>query len=170
MRIESGLYGTCARDADGFLTCTNIYEAGTDDSPPDAPVTDFDYDSWAGCAVLAADGTLSCWGGEIPTSSDRDYNWMKLAVPPEGEFVAVAVDIDYACAVGVDGSIQCFSGSYREDYGWLYPWMESGRPFSPEGNDWIDVDIENENACGLHADGRIECWGDNTYGQMDGPT
>jgi alpha-tubulin suppressor-like RCC1 family protein len=118
-----------------------------------------------GCAVLN-DGTVRCWdrGGALGdgiTSARRGA----FPIPGATRVAAVAVGSDAACAVQLNGRVQCWGNG------------ESGLfPGAPERFHGTAVDtnlagvasleLSSQFACALLNDGTVACWGDNRIGTL----
>ena len=79
------------------------------------------------------------------------------AQPPEGEFVTVSVELEYACGVKVDGTVACW-GEDRFDSGLLTP---------PDG-EFVTVSVGSHSACGVKVDGTVACWGGKASAAPEG--
>jgi cysteine-rich repeat protein len=180
--VKAATVDTCALMPDGSLTC---FGAGLPTSKkPEGRFSFVDVDATSACAITL-DGAIQCWGTgpaapqalayqvvrngsfgcyiQRPARSvhcfGNESNGRISGTPTSGQFNSVAVTVAAACAVRVDGSIQC----------WGYNLNNQASP--PSGNDFIAVDAGQgrEYFCGLHASGEIECWGDNGAGSGDFP-
>jgi hypothetical protein len=73
-----------------------------------------------------------------------------------GTYVAVSVGGGHTCAIGTDGTLECWGSSY---YGEATP---------PEGT-YVAVSAGWEHACAIRTDGNLECWGRNLDGEATPP-
>jgi len=137
------LYDTV--DAKGYLVCwaANATAAVTGvptDGDDDAPEARSGYlkvsSSNFGSCALRPEG-VDCWGGGLTDS-----------VP--GDFADFASGQYHACALGTDGTLNCF--------GWDGTGAVSG-PNAYEG-DILDMDVGGTATCLLTGEGGVECWGD----------
>ena len=96
---------------------------------------------------LDANGTATCWGGEI---------YQRTSPRPGDVFSAVSSGGDHACGLKLDGSIGCwgddFSGESSPPHG----------SFSVIASGW-------RHTCAIRDDATAECWGANGYGQASPP-
>ena len=83
---------------------------------------------------------VECWG-----SAYEKPSFPNSYAPPEGEYVAVAVDEHFSCAVRSDSSLLCWG------------WGNADNAFLV-GEGFTDVGIGDEAFCGLLGDGGVECW------------
>jgi hypothetical protein len=109
-------YFTCGLTVHGTLRCAAIEEccAGSDDYLPDAARDGVwvhaDVGKVFSCAVGWPDGALSCWENpaEWSTSSTGGHFDPGSCAPPAGSFRQVSVGQFHACAITVDGDIECW--------------------------------------------------------------
>ena len=118
-------------------------------------------------------GPLTCWGTGMPSDLDLD---------PGSLFIDVAVgsqlgnDIHQVCAIrhnpesmGIpSGQLECWGPITVEQvtYG--------STRYQVSDFDWVDVTVGRNHVCAVQegefdGGGYVECWGDNTYGQLEDP-
>ena len=159
--IDSGDHAVCGILEDGTGRCWGGWQPSPDADPapiegyPVAPAGDdlreIAVGRWDVCA-LRGDGTLACEG---------IGDW--LHPPPEGEFVALDVHGQTACAVGVDGGLRCWG-----------EWVgEAFRP--PKGHHWARVAVggqarwDEPTGCAMDRSGGLHGWGREVGYQLDVP-
>jgi len=130
------------------------------------------------CAIVVG-GSLKCWNdiggiGPVPTGTYqkvvafRDFGcairqggalqcWKDLKDDaPSGTFVDVAVSEKFdhggvACGVRTDGTVVCWQGSTRDDFGFL---------LVPDGKfKKAQISDSGPDACALRENGTVACWG-----------
>lgn len=93
------------------------------------------------CAINRA-GRLACWGYDDGTGT---------TLPPSGEYVAVGVGRDNACAIRrQDRTLVCWGG----------------RPSIPPSGAFKTIDFGHAHVCGLRENDTIACWGANGFGEV----
>jgi alpha-tubulin suppressor-like RCC1 family protein len=125
------------------------------------------------CAVLSS-GAVECWGsnafGElgsatVVTVSGNPVSSVPIMVAGLPRATAVALATHYACALLLDGTIQCWgtnpdgqlgNGSIT-DSTTLVPVSDAGAAAIAAGG---------AHTCALMADGTVVCWGDNGVGEL----
>ena len=96
---------------------------------------------------IRLDGSVECWG-------ENDHEQLQ---EPEGEFTAIDVGWDHACAVNRDG-VLCWG------------WDANGRTAAPVGPLFRTVGAGAEHSCGLTLADDLICWGNNPDGRADSQT
>ncbi len=106
------------------------------------------------CAV-DADGCVSCWGNEGLESTEAGGDWQDIgdAVPPEGSFSKVAVDLGND---GFDegGFTSCGITTAKEVKCWGKRLAETGVSHTEA----LDLSVAGE-VCGIGLQGGVLCWG-----------
>lgn len=92
---------------------------------------------YANTCGLHEDGSVECWGHDIPD--------------PAGSFSSISAGFGYACGVLTDGSLSCWGNATK------------GEDEFPEGS-FVQVSSAFYHTCGLTTAGTIECWGYDTGG------
>jgi hypothetical protein len=173
VEVSLAMYTTCARLADGTVSCWGQYqhlgatEPTTRLAPqPIAPLThivQIAVGSQHACA-LRADGTVACWGKNI-AGGLGDGTQATRAAPVNvvglHDAVQIAVGMGYGCARHRDGTVSCWG--YNAD-GQLGDGTIVDRT-SPvrvsDIADAIDVRACGTRTCVLRADRRAFCFGRN---------
>ncbi len=106
---------------------------------------------------IGEDRTLACTQDGFDPD---DFPLMDPMMPPAGEFAAVSVGYDDACAIGVDRELAC--------------WHESlgggSEPLpAPPAGEFVSVSVSYRHACAVRVGGEVVCWGDDAYGQASPP-
>jgi len=151
VEVLSGTQMSCVLDAAGLLDCwSDVDPGGQLSDVPTVPVSAASLSDRWGCAVLASDGTLECWG----------YDLRRPTFTPGGSYVDVAAGEDHACALDHEGAMVCW-GSNNE-----------GQVTGPQaaGDGWRAVSAGRDLTCALHDDGHLACWGADRYGQDAPPS
>src|SRR5262249_25832793 len=90
---------------------------------------------------------LACWG----------HNQFGQATPPGGNYTALAVGNEHACAVRLDGVLVCWGDN------------SSGESTPPKGT-YVSVTAGgSSHSCAVSTNGAIVCWGGNASGQSTPP-
>ena len=101
------------------------------------------------CAIVAADGSLDCWGDDTHgQATDR-----------VGPFTDVAVGPSHTCAiVAADGSVDCWGD-------------DTDGEATDQTGPYTAIAAGSGHTCGLlAADGSVDCWGDDADGQATDQT
>lgn len=115
----------CARRVDGSLSCFRLSE-GFLQSVIDDP----------GCRIEQAPGPIRC-GNAGPLALRR---------PPDGAFVALARNLNVACAIRDDARVVCWGAPL-------------GGEASPPDGAFREVSVGTHLSCGIRIDGQATCWG-----------
>ncbi len=161
---------SCAFRGDGSTECWRRPER------PESPgwIT-IDGRPTGGRCGIRTDGTLQCWDGEDDHRSGDRYEEFPF---PGRRFTALSGGYELACAVDVDGALECTPYGYRIDLG---DWMPAGEYVSvsmgfvipcgvqvdgsvgclndmqPDG-EFVSVSVGYATACGLQVGGEVVCW------------
>ena len=158
-----GNFTECGILVDGRLTCwvpPSDRIGGPGGHPEPFPFGDERFTALSAgrfqCGI-GEDRTLACTQDGFDPD---DFPLMDPMMPPAGEFAAVSVGHDDACAIGVDRELVC--------------WHESlgggSEPLpAPPAGEFVSVSVGNWHACAVRAGGEVVCWGDDAYGQASPP-
>ena len=130
--LTAGTAFTCAAEAGGRPVCWGANEGGelgvglstTPVSHPTLPdadlaVTDLDSGPYATCAVSRA--VAHCWGRQFqfvrPRLAPIAIPTAPRAIEAAGPVTRVAVGLDHACAISMDGRTLCWGGNYSGQLG-----------------------------------------------------
>jgi hypothetical protein len=149
----ASIRGSCALELDGSVVCwapTHDIDDGlvyiadmVDRLPAVARLDD------GPCAILA-DGSATC---RLPGQGWVAYDDLAGAL-------AVVRTLDSACALEMDGTVQCLSD---DGIAW--------RPMPMSAAPAVALSAGAHHACALLADRTVACWGENAHGQIgDGTT
>jgi hypothetical protein len=129
------------------------------------------------CGTLS-DGSVRCWGrdrdaaqGNFQAVSVGDFpcalgvagelvcwNLRSSPPPPPGAFRSLEVGYSHACAIRMDGSVECWGSA----------------PTANPSDSFAQVAIGSGHSCGIRTDGTLACWGvaGDVYadGQLDPPS
>ena len=108
------------------------------------------------CAIRK-DGALACTQDGFDPD---DFPLMDPMMPPAGEFTAVAVGFDDACAIGVDRELACWHESLG---GGSEPLQ------APPAGEFVSVSVGIWHACAVRVGGEVVCWGDDADGRASPP-
>jgi len=172
------LQHTCAIRADDTVECWN--NDGMLGSPPGAfaavtsavTLLPLDQFPWIFSCGIRIDGTLTCWqsledGGYSDAPQCRDVEAAGFRVsfceprilsPPEGMFVAIS----RACAIAMDGAINCWDSYYDFDDVEIH-----GAP--PDGGTYKALSLGSTHSCAIRTDDTLTCWGDGEHGKLESP-
>lgn len=132
-RLVKAGFVACGQRTNGSVVCWgDIAAQGT--GAPTEPVSDFAHSGATGCAVLASNGALTCWGTDP----------FGLRTPPAGTFTQVEMSTLAACALGTTGQVTCWG---------VEP------PVVPGVATAITMGALREGVCVQRASGAVECFG-----------
>jgi alpha-tubulin suppressor-like RCC1 family protein len=124
------------------------------------------------CAVLSS-GAVECWGNDIsgelgsgPLANGITVSSVPTVVSGLTRATAIAVGADYACALLLDGTIQCWGSN---TYGQLGngSTTDSTTPVPVSGlTGAAAIAAGTSHTCALMADGTVVCWGGNDAGEL----
>ena len=150
-----------------------------------------------GLVVCGVDvrGAIECW--DSSPAGDSDYmpaGWLMsltTARAPAGEFVALAADGDFTCALGVGDDLACWGQDFHGQsspppgrytavtVGYQFGcalvhemssavcWGNLRRVGEPPEGSFTDITAGRYHACGLRGRGVAECWGLEDFGIED---
>lgn len=125
----------CGVGADGLAICwgmgSNSPMAGA--APPAEAVISVRPGVDDTCALRAADGGITCWGGGASGETS----------PPAGAFAVLAMGRDDGCAIDTVGALRCWGAGLGE----------------PPAGAFVDVAVGFDSACAVQQDGQLACWG-----------
>lgn len=172
----------CAIRSDDTVECWSGGALGALGAPPgdflavtSAEMLDYaaedQYPEIYSCGIRA-DGTLTCWqsledGGysDAPECEEFEHGGRTFTVcspqilqPPEGMFKAIS----RACAIAVDGTVECWSPYYDFDDVEIH-----GPP--PGGGTFKALSLGRSHSCAIRTDDTLTCWGDSNDGKLDAP-
>ena len=162
IELSAGFGHTCGLRGDGGVACwgagyTPVPGEPEPPMPPPSPVpvgrfTTISSAMSTTCGLRARsvpweypEGNVACWSAS---------GW-QLPAPPQGDFVALSVGNEFACALRANGKPVC--------WGYINPEQV------PAEDTFIAISAGAHHACGLRADGSVRCWGDNWAGQATPP-
>ena len=128
------------------------------------------------CALLSS-GAVECWGNDIDGELGNGTIASTAANQPQGSPVpvmvsgltratAVAVGGDFACALLVGGTVQCWGSNADGQLG-NGSTTSSATPVPvSDVTGAAAIAAGGSYACALIADGTVACWGDNGYGEL----
>jgi alpha-tubulin suppressor-like RCC1 family protein len=176
----TGVHDGCALLADETLACwgANRFDEmgdGTvpnDHNPPRPPlrisgvadVSSFSRGEPANYAALR-DGTLLAWGVTTASSKTPLVPWIYPLVSGVKQ-ISVSGDDNPACALKLDGTVQCWGHNEFGQLGGPTPDPDT-LPVTVRGvTNATQVDTGNRNVLVLLADGTMRGWGDNSNGSL----
>jgi alpha-tubulin suppressor-like RCC1 family protein/subtilisin family serine protease len=185
VRVDPGVYHTCALLGDGTVRCSggNFWGELGDGSTVGrlAPVevqgiagaVALTADERASCAVLG-DGAVRCWGdnenGQLGDGTHVD-RLSPVAVAGLSGVADVSNGVTHTCALRDDGTVGCWgwNGKGQLGHGAI---AEAVTPVDVIGlTDATSIAAGYLHTCALQAGGTVSCWGDNEFGQLgDGTT
>lgn len=181
VQVAAGFAFTCARLAGGEVYCWGLNTSGElgDGSEVESRAEPGRVPGllasrvelgWGGaCAVVAADGTVVCWGGnhagQAGGGPDEIQRVPQAVWTPPG-VIDLAVSGNHACALeGAAGTVWCWGQNN---------WGQLGNP-AGGGPDALDVALPEAavaldggafNTCAVGESGQVYCWGMNTFGTV----
>lgn len=187
---------TCALLAGGTVACWGVNDLGQlGDGSTSGPEQCFDIGSCSttpgvvsgvsgatavatngseACAVLSS-GAVECWGsnafGElgnttVATASGNPVSSVPIMVAGLTRATAVAAATNYACALLLDGTIQCWGSNASGQLG-NGSTTDSTTPVPvSDVTGAAAIAAGGAHACALMADGTVVCWGANGSGEL----
>lgn len=186
MRCWSSRSGSkvCVPGRDGTQRCFHVEGIGPVEPFPDEHFRRVAAGGRHSCAIRS-DFKLRCWGP------------VNAGVPPEGQWVDVAVGNGFGCAIDTAGAAACWSAApmpeivpppgvrfsriaarnervcaVEEGGGavrcWGKPFRWNAWTFEPPSGAFVDVSVGTNHACARKANGDAACWGVNQQGQVTG--
>ena len=183
--VNSDAPHTCAIRADDTVECWDY--GGPLGAPPGAlaavttavayfPVDENLFPEYLSCGIRL-DGTLTCWlsledGGYSDTPECEEVSFEHadfgeirftscspaILITPEGVFTAIS----RACAIAVDGTINCWHAYFDFDNVEIH-----GPP--PDGGTYKALSLGYTHSCAIRTDDTLTCWGRNEHGQLESP-
>lgn len=170
-QIDGGGQQTCVLTAAGAVQCWGSNQDGllgdgaTNNSWVAVDVVGLDRDvqaisvGWPQACAITADGSVQCWGFNVPTP--RSVEELGSGVQ------SIAVGERHACAVTAAGGVKCWGQNFE---GQLGDGTKEGRqqPVDVVGLDspMQAVTAGGDHTCALSTGGSVWCWGSNTIGQL----
>lgn len=166
------LGGVCGVRRTGAIVCPGIemrisrpYAVGQKSPPREVPSGTFSsvYSNDDRACAIQADGSISCWGdwtySAYTAKEFGDGTWAdRVAEPPSGQFVKLAIDHRdaKACGIRANGTLSCWG-----DWGYWggrtgFEWTR----VTPPAGEFTDVLVSGDPwACGINAKTEVVCWG-----------
>lgn len=187
--IDAGHSFTCAVTDTGTAKCwgDDMYQQlGSDvgDSHVPADVTNLSSGvaevttgGYHACALMAADGSVMCWGsnayGTLGAGTTNYRSDVPLAVAYLYDVVEVAATTQHSCALTATGQVGCWGDNNRGQLGVGSAGGFSSTPMAVYnlGESVVDLAAGQAHTCAVGISGLVRCWGYNYYGQLgDGTT
>jgi len=181
-KLVVGAHSTCARHADGTLSCwganeegqLGVAEPGIHPVPVRVPelddVVDVSTDGFRTC-VLRKGGEVECWGKASPTATDTAKTAMPFqgAIALAGRCARTTTRVECAASGGVvpiprtDGAIDVAAsgddGCAVLVNGTVRCWHGSKEAVAIAGvANAVQIGLGEELACARHRDGGVSCW------------
>ena len=151
-QVDVGFYHTCGVRQNGSMTC---WGALTYEPSPTGSFTHVSVAQHVACGIRP-DGSAVCWD---PNNAENNV------VSPYWKFSQLSVGSWHTCGISTDDlnlTVVC----------WRHQALDAihhqGQAVSPRG-EFIQVASGTFHSCAIRTDGSIECWGANSYGQLDAP-
>ena len=132
------------------------------------------------CAILR-EGWVRCWGGndygQLGQGSTQDFTTTlpyQIGVIALGQpITALALGDYHTCALGADGSVQCWGLNNHGQLGLGHKRNIGANEVPslavstvPLGAPAQAIAAGKDTTCALLTDGTVRCWGENNYGQL----
>lgn len=124
--------------------------------------------------IVSSDGSLWCWGandeGQLGQSDPiGNANALRpVRVGTESDWLEVAGGQGHTCALRRPGTLWCWGRNVGGELG-----LGSGQPGQIRtpmrvgaGDDWVALDVGQDEACALRRDGSLWCWGNGGAGEL----
>jgi|GEM_PF-634656 len=125
----------------------------------------------SGSCALTSRGSVKCWGtnhqvSASPALTPLDFPGLSTDV------VALAARRFHSCALSSSGGVKCWGENVYGQLGNGITSAWESIPVMVEGlaSGVSAIATGSSHSCALTAQGAVKCWGDNTYGQVDGMT
>jgi alpha-tubulin suppressor-like RCC1 family protein len=120
------------------------------------------------CAILAAGGSVKCWGKNIAGQlGDGTIIDSKTPVLVNAVTTAIALTAgeSHTCALLLDGSVKCWGANNVGQLGneGIVPSLSPVTVIGVEGA--VAISSGADHTCARLSDSSVKCWGDNIFGQ-----
>ncbi|HEY6077820.1 MAG TPA: hypothetical protein VIW29_03415 [Polyangiaceae bacterium] len=160
--VGAGNGTSCGLKETGDVLCWGNDDHGIVTDAPTGALAQIAVGENHACAIRPTDSSVVCWGAgdsDDPNGNDPELIAFGQAVPPAGEFVAVAAGLGHSCGIHENGTVECWgAGTTVEN---CEETLECGQAIAPTGT-FVQVACGTSNSCGIKDDGSLECWGSNT--------
>lgn len=177
----------CALDTDGAAWCWGAGLPATGDADASSTLTPVEVRGghtftalsagYQHACALDAKGRAWCWGNntelQLGNPDDSADPLTPVAVHGAHSFSAIAAGGSHSCALDTDGRAWCWGdnseGALARD-----PWSDSALESSasplpiPVDPPLSVISAAQGHTCALDGGGRAWCWGDNSFGALDG--
>lgn len=142
VRASVGTYHACAWKSDGSIACF-VNGGYSMPSPPAGPYLDIACSYRSSCGILAASGTITCWGA----NDDGQIN-----SPGGAGFTLIygSGSAKHYCALA-GTALTCFGSN------------EFGQASAPAGAAFSSVALGAFHTCGVKTDATLLCWGSDSH-------
>lgn len=179
MAVVAGEEHTCALTTAGAVKCWGQRTKNGADGDSSVPIAVAGLESGVTaisasrdhtCALVEG-GDIHCWGfnrsGALGDGTTTNSATPVLVVGLTGSARAVSAGGDFACAVLVNGEVQCWGNGTSGQLG-NGETESSGTPVTVEGLDAsiVEVVASSSFACAHTDTGAVNCWGNNSSGQL----
>lgn len=124
------------------------------------------------CAILTANGTVKCWGGNDVGQLGNGTKSTSAPVPTPvtvtglSGATSIAVGSAHTCASLSNGTVKCWGKNNVYQYG-TGNTIESMTPVDVPGlTGVVGVMAGNQHTCAWTIAQTVKCWGNNNYGQL----
>jgi alpha-tubulin suppressor-like RCC1 family protein len=125
------------------------------------------------CAILS-DGALWCWGknaegelGEDP-GGDAGDAFFPRRIGTDNDWLAVSGGQGHTCGLRAPGILWCWGRNTDSELGLGENQPIQIRTLTRVGafDDWVQIDVGQNEGCGIRKDGSLYCWGADGPGEL----
>ncbi len=195
-RVATGMYQSCALEADGKAWCwglNDMGQLGTHEEVGEVGGTVIPYEvlgehrfaslamgAFHTCGLIVPgagemDSPPYCWGSHFEGQLGLGDTGAQHAATPtplggSHRFVQLVGGLNATCGLTAAGEALCWGSNMAGQLGSGQPWVESEVAFAPQPVQtevrFTKLDMTGTHVCGITAAGAVHCWGNNAFGQV----
>lgn len=162
VEIALGANFGCALDDEGFIECWGDDEFGqVSDAPTDGGWRNLAAGHNTACAIDGAN-FAHCWGFDYDPVKSKPEHGILTNLKTDLQVARISVGEVHACFIRqTDGGIECWGVPGPAGSDWT-KW-----PVAQFNFDFLTVSTGMNSTCAVDKLRTIDCWGDNTFGQVN---